>query len=215
MIVPDAHGDVAGLDVVAGAPHVGTRGRAAQDPHPLRPAVGPAQRQHRVGQRRQRGAGLHPGRLAGLQPAGCARTGFDGSRHRQDQPAAPPSSLSSSENGRRRHAAFSDAHPDHVDAAHRVAVDGGLVEAGQRPLGHHFLGTHQSLRLGNGNTYGPRGDRGGRYPGLLLLHRTHERAFLPSSRDGRQRRERTGPLPSGYCSVRPNRATNHRRNSGP
>ncbi len=174
-----SHGDVAGLDVVAGAPHIGTRGGAAQDPHPLHPAVGPAQRQHRIGQRRQRGAGLHPGRLAGLQPAGGARTGLDGSGHRQDQPAALARVGVFVVVGERP----DDTHltdPDHVDAAHRVAVDRGLIESGQRPFGHHFLGAHQSLRLGDGNTYGPRGYRGGRYPGLLLLHRTHERAFLPS-----------------------------------
>ena len=78
-----------------------------------------------------------------------------------------------------------DAHradAQHIHTAHRVAVDRGLVEAGQWPFGHDFFGAHQSLRLGNGNSYRPRGHRGGRYPGLLLLHRTHNRASLPSSR---------------------------------
>ena len=62
---------------------------------------------------------------------------------------------------------------EHVDAAHRVAVDRGLVEPGQRTFGDDLLGAHQSLRLGDGHPHRPGRHRGGSHPGLLLLHRTH------------------------------------------
>ena len=224
MTVPGAHRNVTGLDVVSGAAHIGTRRRPTQNPHARRPAVGPPQREDRIGQRGQRGPGVHPGGLPWLQAARCARTGLDGSHHRQDQPLAPvPIGWVA---GRvvgwlTETIAAHLADTQHVDAAHRVAVDRGLIETGQRPLGHHFLGAHQSLRLGDGDTYRPRSHRGGRYPGLLLLHRTHSAPLCPQALAGAvsgdlARRGTPGPaLSPGYCSVRPNRATNHRRKSGP
>src|SRR6202008_4407096 len=91
---------------------------------------------------------------------------------------------------------FADA--PHVDAAHRVAVDRGLVESGHGPLGHPLLGAHQSLRLGDGDAYRPWRHRRGRYPGLLLFHRTHKRASLPQGPNGRR------PLsPAGRRLARP------------
>ncbi len=176
---PGPHGDVAGLHVVAGAPHVGARPHAAQHPHPRLAAVGPAQRQHRVGQCRQRRPGLHPRGLARLQSAGRPCAGRDGAHHRQCH-AAP---------GRRLLrplvlvvgllVGWLDlAHAEHVDAADRVAVDGGLIESGQRAFGHHFFGAQQPLRLGDGDPHRPRRHRGGRHPGLLLFHRTHSAPFF-------------------------------------
>lgn len=55
------------------------------------------------------------------------------------------------------------------------------------------------------------GHRGSRDPSLLLFHRTHSAPLCPRCLTG-------GPpagLPPGYCSARPNRATNHCRKSGP
>ncbi|CFS61506.1 Uncharacterised protein [Mycobacterium tuberculosis] len=45
----------------------------------------------------------------------------------------------------------------HIDTAHRVAVDGGLIKTGHWTFGDHFFGAHQSLRLGDRNAYRPRG----------------------------------------------------------
>ncbi|CKQ79301.1 Uncharacterised protein [Mycobacterium tuberculosis] len=79
---PRAHRHITGLHVVARTPHVGARRRPAQHPHPRHSAIGPPQRQDRIGQGGKRRAGLHPDRLARLQPAQGARSGFDGSHHR-------------------------------------------------------------------------------------------------------------------------------------
>jgi hypothetical protein len=76
---------------------------------------------------------------------------------------------------------------EHVDTADCVAVDRGLVEAGQRTLGHDFFGAHQPLRLGDRNANRPRRHGSGRHPGLLLLHRTHSAPFCRHSGAGTNR----------------------------
>ena len=77
------HRDVAGLDIVTGATDVGAGAHRPQHPHPRLPAVGPPQRQHRIGQRRHRRAGLHTGGLSRLQPARRPRARLDGAHHGQ------------------------------------------------------------------------------------------------------------------------------------
>ncbi len=135
-------------------------------------AVGPPQRQHRVGQGRHRSAGLHAGGLSRLQPTRCARARLDHAHHRQADLLIA---------ARRRRPALVvatyRAHPEHVDAAHGIAVDGGLIEAGQRAFGHHFFGAHQALRFCDRYAHGSRGYRSGRDSCLLLLNRTHKTPF--------------------------------------
>ena len=64
---PGPHRDVAGLDVVADPADVRARTDPAQHPHPRLPAVGPPQRQYRIGQSRHRRPGLDASGLPGLQ----------------------------------------------------------------------------------------------------------------------------------------------------
>ena len=57
----------------------------------------------------------------------------------------------------------------HVDAAHRVAVDGCLVEAGQRSLGHDLFRAQQSLRLGDRHPHRRWAYRRREHAGYLLV----------------------------------------------
>ncbi len=187
--------DVAGLHVVAGAAHVGPGAHASQHRHPRLAAVGPPQWQHRVGQRRHRGAGLNARGLLRLQPARGPRAGFDRSHHRQAEVtlraffAIPVTVVADTED---------------IHTADGVSVDGGLVETGQRALGDDFLGAHQPLRFGDGYPDRPRRHRRGGYPSLLFLDRTHSTPIQSS-----------GAVMTCQQSISPNRSTNHRRNSGP
>ena len=124
-----------GLHIVAGAAHVGTRSHTAQHPNPGLAAVGPAQRQHRVGQRRHGRTSLHPNGLLGLQSRRSTRARLDGRDHRQADLPLTVTALG--------------AQCQHIDTAHGIAVDGSLVEAGQRSFGHHLFGAHKALRLGD------------------------------------------------------------------
>ena len=78
--------------------------------------VGVADGHDGVGERRQRRARGDAHRLAGLQPQRMPRARGDLADHRQLD---------------RHHL----ARAEDVDAAHGVAVDGGLVEAGHRAAG--------------------------------------------------------------------------------
>ena len=71
-----AHGDIAGGHVVADTPDAVTAAHAVPDLHALLTAVGPAQRHHRVGEGRHRGARLDPHSLARL----CSQVGVRASR---------------------------------------------------------------------------------------------------------------------------------------
>ena len=154
---PGAHGDVAGLHVITGPSHIGPGPHPAQNPHPGLAPVGPPQGQHGVGQRGHRCAGLDTSGLLGLQPARRAGARLDDACHRQHDLGFPCGA--------------------DVDAAHRVAVDGRLVEAWHRMLGDHLFGAHEALRLRDGYPDRPWGHGGSRHPGLLLLNRTHSAPF--------------------------------------
>ena len=117
--------------------------------HPRVVAVGVADRHDRVGERGQRRAGVDPDGLARLQPPGLPRSGRDLADHRQQH---------------RLGAGRLDVH-----AAYRVAVDGRLVEAGQRAFGDDLLGAQQALCLGDGHPYRRRTNCGGKRPAELLV----------------------------------------------
>ena len=157
------HRDVAGLHIVAGAANIGSGPDAAQHRHPRLAAVGPPQRQHRVGERRHRRTGLHARGLAGLQPARRAGTGLDRAHDGQTDLAVPLVLA----------VLITTADTEHVHTAHGVSVNRGLIETRQRTFGDDLLGAHQTLRFGDGYSDRSGCYRSGRYPGLLLLHRTH------------------------------------------
>ena len=180
-----------------------THDGSAQDPHARFAAVGPTQRQHRVGERGHRRTGLHPRGLPRLQTSGSAFARGDGRDHGQRDVGV---------------AAGIRAH--HVDAAHGVAIDGSLIESGQRALGDHLFGAHQALSFGNRHPHRPRRHRSCRNPGLLLLNRTHSSPFCIPMTPWLTTCSRTcgptvPPVSGAQRSARPNRSTNHRRNSGP
>jgi hypothetical protein len=167
-----AHRHIAGLHIVTGAPHVGARGHTAQHPNLRVAAVGPPQGQHRVGECRHRRPGLDASGLPRLQPARRPRASLDVPDNRQpyfDAVAVPVVGITALTN-------LGD-----VDAAHRVTVDRGLVERGQRPLGHHLFGAHQALGFGNRDADRSGRDRRRHHARLLLLHRTHSMPFCSST----------------------------------
>ena len=169
----------------------------------VRPPSVHRQRQDRVGQRRQRRAGLHARRLLGLQSARRTGTRVDRSHHRRSVTAS--ASRASASRASTSDEPLTPDSPIPSTSTLRTAYPSiaALVETGQRSARSRLLRRTASLA--------PRRWRPvlaaelPRRPisGLLLLHRTHKRAFLPTSRD------------PADCSVRPNRATNHRRRSGP
>ena len=208
--------DITGLHVIARAPYIRPRPHAAQHPNPGTTAVGPAQRQYRVGERRHRRAGLDPRRLTGLQPARGPLTRLDQTHHRQADLAV----------GRRLFILVAlvlrrPAETEHIDAAHRVAVDRSLIETRQRTLGDHLFGAHQALGFGDRHPNRARCHRSRGHSSLLLLNRTHNMPFSPEEAPGRRRPARGGCArrSSRYCSAdpdaSPSRSINHRRNSGP
>ena len=106
-----------------------------------------------VGEGRQRGAGGHPHGLLRAQAVGLPRPGGHLPHHGQLDRF--------------------DVGLAHVDRAHGEPVDGGLVEPGQRTVGHDLLGAQQPLRLGDGHAHGRRSHRGVEHPAQLGIHGPH------------------------------------------
>ena len=151
--------------------------------------VGVVVRGDGVGQRRQRRAGGDAHGLAGLQAVRLPGPDRDLAHHGQLDGLL--------------------GRGAHVDAAHGEAVDGRLVEPGQRPVGDDLLGAQQTLRGGDVDPDRRGADRGVEHTAQLGLDRPH-RLRLPSGRllmclivlrrasGGRLRRARyrgTGPAP--------------------
>ena len=86
--------------------------------------------------------------------------------------------------------AIGPAHRQHVDAAHRVTVDRGLIESRQQPLGDDLFGTHQALGSAIAARAG-RSRRSGRYEACCsstdrpaCLSPVQTRRAVPRSRPG-------------------------------
>jgi len=144
-----------------------------------------------AGLRRERGHGapVCTRALAGLQPAGVREPAS-----MVPVTAGPVLQMSPRRGGFGIHLTYTQ----YVDAAHGVAVDSGLIETGNgrsvtTSSAPSIPAPRQSRHVSAAEP--PRS----RYPGLLLLHRTHKRASLPDVGAAR--------AGAGYRSIRPNRAT--------
>ena len=128
--------DITGLHVITGAPHIVTRTHRAQHLDPRLTTLGPAQRQHRIGQCRHRSTGLHPHGLPGLQPSGGALAYPHRPDHRQFDRSDLAAGffevvfvLRGATFTRADHAHHATGGL-HINAAHGVSIDGGLIKPG-------------------------------------------------------------------------------------
>ena len=157
-VVADATDEIAGtdrlVDLDAGAP-----------------AVGAVERQDRVRERGQRCAGVDTDGLARLQPDWLPRSGVD-----------LPDDGKGQLGGFTVVAAHVPAGIGDVDAADRVTVDRGLVEARERAFGDDLLGAQQALRLRDCNPHRARRHGRCRHSRQLVLNRAH--ACLPVESPG-------------------------------
>ena len=126
---PGPHGDVTGLDVVTDPTHVVAGANRLEHLDLRAAAVGAVQRQDRIGQRRQRCAGVDAYGLPRLQPGRRSRTRDHLADDRQGQVDEFAVVVTHIGTG-----------VGDVDTAHRVAVDRGLVESGKGALGDHVFG---------------------------------------------------------------------------
>jgi hypothetical protein len=173
-----ADGDVAGLDVLPHAAHEAGRRHAAADREARGAAVGPPQRCDGVGEGRQRRPRRDADGLAGLQPQRLTRPGGDLAHHRDGDRGGV-------------------GGPGHVDAAHRVAVDRGLVEDRQRTRRDDLLRAAQPLRVGDRDAHRGRTHRHVQDAGQVIGDRAHAQSFSRSFSQVR----RSSPY-SGCCSMK-------------
>ena len=127
--LPQRH--LAGGHVLAGPAHGGSGLGGDADPDPGDAAVGVLDADHRVGSGRHRRAGHDPHGQSRAHPRHRAGAGDDVTDHRQHDRAV--------------FAGGAD-----VDRAHRVPVDGGVVETRQRSGRADVLGQGQALRVEDG-----------------------------------------------------------------
>ena len=163
-----AHRDVTGLHVLADPADERRRRHA-----PVHARAGRRRRRctRRAPRRRRAWAAARPvaTRTAwpGCSRSGCREPGRDLPDHRQ------------------RHR-LGRGGAGEVDAAHRVAVDGRLVEPGQRALRDDLLGAPQPVRLGDRDPHRRGPHRGGQHPLELLVDRPHGRVSRPGGRPARR-----------------------------
>ena len=184
----DCH--VTGLHVVADASDVVAAVHAVTDLDLLIAAVGPPQRHHRVGESGHGSTGFDTDGLPRLQPGGSAGTRAHLPDHRQRHDHRLVG-FEIDEFGSAGVEVLDvlgrdGAGKGHVDGPHRIAVDGGLIEAGHREFGDHLFGAHQSLGLRDRHAHRARGDGRGGHQRQMILDRPHLTALQTSPDTPRQ-----------------------------